>query len=96
MSKPAPRRCSSSAATPVGKTSVSYRLAPHFGVAITEVDDFQVMLERMTTPEQQPALHWWRLQPNLGQLPATVIMEQALEIGLAMAVGHAFEGVLNR
>jgi uridine kinase len=34
-----------------GKTSVSYRLAHHFNVGITEVDDFQVILERMTTPE---------------------------------------------
>ena len=41
-----------------GKTSVSYRLAHHFNVGITEVDDFQVILERMTTPAQQPELHW--------------------------------------
>jgi len=34
-----------------GKTRVSYRLANHFNVGITEVDDFQVILERMTTPE---------------------------------------------
>jgi tRNA A37 N6-isopentenylltransferase MiaA len=27
-----------------GKTAVSYRLARHFGVGITEVDDFQVVL----------------------------------------------------
>jgi 2-phosphoglycerate kinase len=48
-------------ASGVGKTSISYRLAQHYGVGITEVDDFQVVLERMTTPEQQPALHHWRL-----------------------------------
>ena len=41
----------------------SYRLAQHFGIGITEVDDFQVLLERMTTPEQQPALHFWRTHP---------------------------------
>ena len=46
-----------------GKTAVSYRLARHFGIGITEVDDFQVLLERMTTPEQQPALHFWRTHP---------------------------------
>src|SRR5471030_84036 len=42
----------------VGKTAVSYRLARYFGVGITEVDDFQVLLERMTTVEQQPAIHF--------------------------------------
>jgi 2-phosphoglycerate kinase len=70
-----------------GKTAVSYRLARHFGIGITEVDDFQVMLERMTTPEQQPVLHWWRMQPDLAQLPATVIMEQGLDVGRVMVPG---------
>ena len=48
-------------ASGVGKTSVSYRLAHAFRVGLTEVDDFQIVLERMTTPEQQPALHHFRL-----------------------------------
>lgn len=47
-------------ASGVGKTSVSYRLAQHFGVGLTELDDFQVVLEKMTTPEQMPLLHFWR------------------------------------
>ena len=47
-------------ASGVGKTSVSYRLARHFGAGLTEVDDFQVILEKMTTPEQMPLLHFWR------------------------------------
>jgi 2-phosphoglycerate kinase len=51
-------------ASEVGKTSVSYRLAHHFGVGITEIDDFQVILERMTTPEQYPELHLFRTEPE--------------------------------
>jgi 2-phosphoglycerate kinase len=51
-------------ASGVGKTSVSYRLARHFGVGITEVDDFQVILERMTDPETYPELHLWRRDPQ--------------------------------
>jgi 2-phosphoglycerate kinase len=47
-------------ASGVGKTSVSYRLARHFGIALTEVDDFQVILEKLTTPQQMPLLHFWR------------------------------------
>jgi 2-phosphoglycerate kinase len=47
-------------ASGVGKTSISYRLARHYGIGITEVDDFQVILEGMTTPEQYPELHYWR------------------------------------
>lgn len=40
-------------ASGVDRTSVSYRTAQHFGVGITEVDDFQIILEKMTTSEQQ-------------------------------------------
>jgi 2-phosphoglycerate kinase len=48
-------------ASGVGKTMVSYRLAHHFAVGLTEMDDFHIVLKRMTTPEQQPALHYFRL-----------------------------------
>ncbi|MDQ3704949.1 MAG: hypothetical protein M3437_06970 [Chloroflexota bacterium] len=51
-------------ASGVGKTSVSYRIAHHYGVGITEIDDFQVILERLTTPEQEPVVHLWRTQPD--------------------------------
>lgn len=40
---------------------VSYRLAHHFAVGLIEMDDFHIVLKRMTTPEQQPALHFFRL-----------------------------------
>jgi 2-phosphoglycerate kinase len=46
-------------ASGVGKTSISYRLAQHYRTGLTEVDDFQVILERMTTPEQHPVFHFW-------------------------------------
>lgn len=48
-------------ASGVGKTSVSYRLAHHYRVGLTEVDDFQVVLEAMTSPDRFPVLHFWRL-----------------------------------
>src|SRR5436309_821360 len=70
-----------------GKTAVSYRLAQYFRIGITEVDDFQVLLERMTTPEQQPMLHFWRTHPAPDQLSATEIMEQGLAVGQVMAPG---------
>jgi 2-phosphoglycerate kinase len=40
-----------------GKTIVSRRLAQRFGVALAEVDDFRLVLERMSTPEELPTLH---------------------------------------
>jgi hypothetical protein len=66
---------------------VSYRLAAHFGVGITEIDDFQILLERMTTREQQPAIHVFRSHPDPDRLSATNIMEQGAELRQAMATG---------
>jgi 2-phosphoglycerate kinase len=71
-------------ASATGKTSVSYRLARYFEVALTEVDDFQVMLEHMTTPDQQPALHYWRTHPEAAELPAEQIVELQIAVGEAM------------
>ena len=75
-----------------GKTSVSYRLAHYFRIGITEVDDFQVVLERMTTPEEQPVLHYWLLHPEAYELPATGIMELQIAVGQAMT--PALEAVI--
>jgi ribosomal protein S18 acetylase RimI-like enzyme len=71
-------------ASGVGKSSVSYRAARHFGVGIVEVDDFQVVLERLTTPETQPAFHFWRTHPDPGSLTPDAIHEQGLAYGQAM------------
>ena len=67
-----------------GKTSVSYDVARYFGVGITEVDDFQTILEKMTTPEQQPALHFWNTHPNPTALSPKEIFEQGIEVGRVM------------
>ncbi len=70
-----------------GKTSVSYRLAQHFGVGITEVDDFQVLLETLTTPEQFPALHYWSTHPEAAEQPPEQILAHTLEVGRTLAPG---------
>jgi 2-phosphoglycerate kinase len=67
-------------ASGTGKTTVAYRIARELGTGVTEVDDFQVVLERMTTPEGQPALHFWRTHPDPGSLSAEEIHAQGLDI----------------
>ncbi len=71
----------------VGKTSVSYPLARHFGVGIMEVDDFVRLLERMTTPEQQPAVHRIRAHPDADRLSDREVVDHLLDLGGAMAAG---------
>jgi 2-phosphoglycerate kinase len=45
------------------------------------------LLEKITTPEQQPIIHFWRTHPAPDQLSAMEIMEQGLAVGQVMAVG---------
>jgi 2-phosphoglycerate kinase len=81
-------------ASGVGKTQISYPLANHFGVGITEIDDFQVILERMTTPEQYPVVHLFPTDPDAffalddkGKLEVAIaystVMAEALEAVIA-------------
>ena len=48
----------------VGKTSVARPLAARLGMDLTHVDDFHMVLERMTDAERYPAIHEWRLHPE--------------------------------
>jgi len=47
----------------------------------------------MTTPEQQPSLHFWDTHPNPMSLSAEEIFEQGLEIGQVMT--PALEAVID-
>jgi 2-phosphoglycerate kinase len=80
-------------ASGVGKTSVSYRLAHHFGIGITEIDDFQVILERMTTPEQYPDLHAWRTDPE-GFLAMSEDEQVAAMVRYATVMADALDVVI--
>lgn len=74
-------------ASGTGKTSVSYRLARHFGIGITEVDDFQQMLKVMTTPEQQPLIHYWDTHPEAAALPPDKIVDLLIGISRVLQPG---------
>ena len=70
-----------------GKTAVSYRLAKHYGVGITEVDDFHALLEWMATSEQLSAISPWKTNAAFEQLSAAEILTHLLEVGRTMASG---------
>jgi 2-phosphoglycerate kinase len=74
-------------ASGVGKTRLGRELAGLFGMSLAQVDDFQTLLERMTTPEQLPALHFWSTHPDPGSLSAHDIHTQGLEILEVMRPG---------
>lgn len=74
-------------ASGTGKTRVSYPLARRFTVGITEVDDLYTVLECLTTPAQQPVLHYWRTHPDAAQLPAEQIVELLIAVSRVLAPG---------
>lgn len=71
-------------ASGTGKTSVSYRFAHHFGAGLTEVDDLHLAVHKMTTPEQQPLLHYWHTHPEALEFSAEKILELHLAVGRVM------------
>jgi 2-phosphoglycerate kinase len=74
-------------ASGTGKTSVSYRLARLYEVGIAEVDDLWMMVEALTTPEQQPILHRWRTDPTAFDWPAQRIVEHTIAVARTLAPG---------
>jgi 2-phosphoglycerate kinase len=80
-------------ASGTGKTRVAYPLAHHLGVGVAAVDDLVTVLERMTTPEQQPALHFWDNHPDPGSLSADEIQQQGTDIVRVMM--PALEAVIE-
>lgn len=47
-------------ASGVGKSTLAYLLGERYGVNIAELDDISTALETITTPDQQPLVHFWR------------------------------------
>lgn len=47
-------------ASGIGKSHLGRMLAEHYRVGLVEVDDIQILLENMTTPDQYPVIHYWR------------------------------------
>jgi 2-phosphoglycerate kinase len=68
-----------------GKTSVSYRLARHYGVGITEADDLFIAAQAVTTPRSLPAIHAWWSHPDPVSLAPAEILEMHLAASRAMS-----------
>ena len=69
----------------VGKTCVSYPLARRFNAAIVEADDLFCVAETLTTPAEQPAIHYWRNHPEAVDFPSQKILELHLDVSRTMS-----------
>jgi 2-phosphoglycerate kinase len=80
-------------ASGTGKTTLSYPLARRYGTPIVEVDDLVEALQAITTPEQQPMLHYWLAHPEAAHFPAERVLE--LQIAFAEALRPAVDAVIG-
>jgi len=68
-----------------GKSRLAYPLARSMGVPLVEIDDIVEALLVMTTPKQQPAIHFWRTHPEAAEWSPERILEQHLSVAAALA-----------
>ncbi|GGN94026.1 hypothetical protein [Nocardia rhizosphaerihabitans] len=76
-----------------GKSQLSYPLARHYRVPLVEVDDLVLAVQAMTTPAQQPMLHYWDTHPDPASIPVPRVVE--LQIAVAEALRPALEAVIG-
>jgi 2-phosphoglycerate kinase len=75
-----------------GKTVLAHQLARRLGVALTQVDDIRLALQRMTAPAEQPALHYFLSTPDVWDRPADELSDRLIQVG--RVVSRALEAVI--
>ncbi len=68
-----------------GKSSLSYALARQLALPIVEADDIYHAIQAVTTPEQQPWIHFWETHPEANDLPDAEIIRLHIEVCRAMS-----------
>jgi 2-phosphoglycerate kinase len=76
----------------VGKTVAAARLATRLGMTWGALDDFRLVLERVTTPQQQPALHGFIQAYHQKHLPPEELAQRYRGVG--QFVSEAIEIVI--
>ncbi|GAB3429686.1 hypothetical protein [Flindersiella endophytica] len=79
-------------ASGVGKTWVARGLAHRYGVPLGEADDICTALQAITTPEQQPLLHYWDTHPEASAWPPARIAD--LHLSVVDALRGAYHAVV--
>lgn len=70
-----------------GKTIVGRQLVRKYSVDYVRVDDFQVLLDTMTTPDSHPAIHYWRTHPDWMAEGADAVVGQLRDVGEMLIPG---------
>jgi 2-phosphoglycerate kinase len=79
-------------ASGVGKTTVAVGLAARYGVPLTAADDLVTAVMALTTPQQEPILHYWDTHRDVRSWPEDKIADLHLQV--ADVMGPAFRAVI--
>jgi 2-phosphoglycerate kinase len=76
-----------------GKTVLAHHLARQFGVGLTQVDDLRLALQRMTTSDRCPALHYFLSTPIVWNRPPTELRDGLIKVG--RVISQALEPIIQ-
>ena len=76
-------------ASGAGKSCVARPLAARYGVPLAEADDIVTALQAITTPEQQPMLHFWATHPEASNWALEQIAARHFEVASALRPAYA-------
>jgi 2-phosphoglycerate kinase len=76
-------------ASGVGKSRVARPLAERYGVPLAEADDIVTALQAITTPEQQPMLHFWETHPEFRSWTPERIAARHFDVASALRPAYA-------
>lgn len=76
-------------ASGTGKSCLARPLAERYGVPLAEADDIVTALQAITTPEQQPILHFWATHPQFRSWAPERIAARHFEVAGALHPAYA-------
>jgi len=74
-------------ASGTGKTKIARQLATLYNIDLVRVDDFQVLLEALTTPETFPTLHYWSQNHRWKNEGVQNAVQRLINVGQALSPG---------
>lgn len=67
-----------------GKTIISQALASRFDRPLLLVDDFRMVIQQMSTPAEQPGIHYFLVHPTIWQKPPEALCDGFITVGNAL------------
>lgn len=69
----------------VGKTLVARELGRRLGISVLLADDLRMAIQQVTTPAEQPGIHYFLAHPMIWQKPPETLCDGFITVGQAMS-----------